>query len=288
MTAKMAEIIPMVGLYKDEHYEPMLSILYGKWASLTNTAIVYVRLWSLDDTKSYADFEKSLSRSIDMVYKDKPADMKVIIGFEIQGGDLATDWDHYFDTDRWEWYKKLTKFAQKKTKNREVVWVHESAATNVLYRGGPIDESAVTNAHKIIGGMDIWHDMPVPRSYQSSVWLSTANAAQPKSGPRWKWIAANPGTFDSAKSPSGLPHAQWKEHITTVGPPNYMERCFVSSNGLWMGDKWDCFDVWAQSTPASRNLKKFLEKKHTNPVVLYPGHNQFGAVADTMIGWYAR
>ena len=297
---KMAPITVMAGAYLFEQLDDILRVLWGKWAPLTNKCIVYLRLWSLDGSKTTGDFKKYVDRCIDKIYADKPANMQCIIGFETCAGDVQTNWAGFWGLYRWTMFAELVKHVQRRLAREghgrlPVVMVHESSATEELDNGinGIFNVGHAEPAYAEISGLDVWHDLPEPGLYYMNRWLQCFADCQPRwPKTKWKSIAAVPGTYDTSYNPDGEGAVDLAKHVGAVGKRNFIPRIFVSANGLRDGDGFECFysrecaghyDLPCVSTC----LESYLSKLKT-PVILYPGQKMLEQVADTMKGWYVR
>lgn len=275
----------MIGIYLEEDFDKILPVLYGKWYPLTKTCIAYINIWSLDGSKTQADFTNYINHAIDKIYFQKPKDMKVIIGFQTSSAEIATNWQGFFGLERWMMFKDFAKFIQKKTRNREVVMVHESSATNEFYCGKkPLNWKECEIAYEQIKAMNVWHDLPVVNGFEpAKPWIENMYKVQPPNGPHWKWLAGT--NMDHSGDPDGH---QWKDfafHVGVVGKSGYVHRCFTSSNGLYAGSGFRCFEPKIEAEDKF-SLPRFLTKRHSNPVTLYTGHEEFEKVADQMSTWY--
>lgn len=292
----MTPVIPLIHINQPEDDAMQLGPLYNEWSKLTNEVAVYIRLWPA--TNTLAAMEDYLRERVKQITTNKPAGLRLYIGFDFGGGGFDCSWADFFNLERWQWARSLVTLCQKLSGERPVPVIMENRATNAFYAPGSselvFDDAKAAYAE--LQGLDVWFDLPVPRDGASALWLLGVEARQPKwwqFGKRpWKILAANNGCSDVSLDPQGRHYKNYLRHMEIFGAANTIERVFVARNGV-LASGQECFDprhAWiAQTVPGKeRQLKPFLEKKHRNPVCVFLEKQEVGPVAVAMQKWYTR
>lgn len=292
----MTPVIPMIGVYEESQAVTMRRWLYDYWTPLARTAIVYIRVYGDGDTESERQASRAqyLRHVIDIFESHRPDEMRIIYGMEVCAGSLTTSINGYFHPDRWARLAELSRVIQKASRQRPVVWVHESETAMSV--AGDFHKALlgyVERCYDMIRGLEIWSDYPVARHKLWWAWW-TANRQKPwykliNYPPGWKSIAPVPGFYDPELADEGSMQYRELQAHKSLGA-DHMPRVFVSSNGLYGGDGVQCFHAGEGPNP-STSLRLYLtklERESLLPVILYPGHREFVNVAKAMNDWYVR